>query len=101
MCTFDPDVSAKTMAPNLTREQRLAYIASEQDFIEEVLEDARDCKWAYQALIESALIEAKLTSGGLQGPAKAKILGWLAMLKTLDPLRNGRWVDLERTLAAE
>jgi geranylgeranyl transferase type-2 subunit alpha len=85
------------MAPNLSNEQRLAYIASERQYIEEVLEDAQDCKWPYQALIECTLLEAKLKQG-LREDDKTKILAWLEVLKTLDPLRKGRWLDMEQSL---
>lgn len=97
MCTFDLDLAAKSMAPNLSHEQRLEYIAAERRYIEEVLEDAQDCKWPYQALIECTLLEAKLKQG-LQEQDKTKLLQWLKELKTLDPLRKGRWVDMEQSL---
>ena len=95
MCTFDPDQAAKTMAPNLTDEQQLQYIASEREYIEEVLEDAQDSKWPYQALIECTLLEGKLRSG-LQEHDHKKVAEWLQKLKTLDPLRRGRWTELEQ-----
>ncbi|EXJ77001.1 geranylgeranyl transferase type-2 subunit beta [Capronia epimyces CBS 606.96] len=97
MCTFDLDLAAKSMAPHLSTEQRLSYIASERRYIEEVLEDAQDCKWPYQALIECTLLEAKMQQG-LQEDGRTKILQWLTELKTLDPLRKGRWLDMERSL---
>jgi len=99
MCTFDPDQAAKSMAPNLSKEQRLTYIASERDYIEEVLEDSQDCKWAYQALTDCTLLEAKMKHG-LQEDDKTKILQWLKELKSLDPLRKGRWSDMEQSLAS-
>lgn len=97
MCTFDPDQGAKSMAPNLSKVQRLSYIAAEREFIEEVLEDAQDCKWAYQALIECTMLEGKLQTG-LQPEDKSKMLEWLKELKSLDPLRKGRWIDMEQSL---
>lgn len=97
MCTFDLDQAGKSMAPNLSDEQRLTYIASEREYIEEILEDAQDCKWAYQALTECTLLAAKLKHG-LQEDDKAKIMQWLKELKSLDPLRKGRWLDMESSL---
>jgi geranylgeranyl transferase type-2 subunit alpha len=97
MCTFDPAQAKKSMAPNLSNEQRLEYIASEREYIEEVLEDAQDCKWPYQALIECTLLEGKLKSG-LQEEDRIKVAEWLQKLKTLDPLRKGRWHDMEEQL---
>jgi geranylgeranyl transferase type-2 subunit alpha len=97
MCTFDPDHAAKGMAPNLSTEERLRYLAGERDYIEELLEDSQDCKWAYQALIECLLMEAKLKNG-LQQEDRTRLQGWLNALQTLDPLRNGRWSDMERSI---
>ena len=97
MCTFDPDQAKKSMAPNLSTEQRLEYIASEREYIEEVLEDAQDCKWPYQALIECTLLEGKLNSGLLE-EERERVVEWLQKLKTLDPLRKGRWLDTEEQL---
>ena len=100
MCTFDPDQAAKSMAPNLNAEERLRYISAEREYIEEVLEDSEDCQWAYKALIECALLEAKLNKG-LGEDDKQKILGWLKELKSRDPLRMGRWVDMEQSLVKD
>lgn len=97
MCTFDPGQAAKSMAPNLSDGERLRYIAAEREYIEEVLEDAQDCKWAYLALIESTLIESKV-KGGLAESEQSKMSEWLDELQKLDPLRQGRWLDLEKRL---
>lgn len=97
MCAFDLDQAPRSIAPGLTDTQRLEYIAGEREYIEEVLEDAQDCKWPYQALTECILLEAKFKKG-LQENDKEKILGWLAKLQALDPLRKGRWLDMEQSL---
>ncbi|KAI1613320.1 protein geranylgeranyltransferase type II, partial [Exophiala viscosa] len=100
MCAFDPDQANKSMAPNLSNAQRLEYIASEREYIEEVLEDAQDCKWAYQSLIECTLLEAKLNNG-LPEVDKTKVLKWTNELKSRDLLRKGRWLDLEQSLVKD
>jgi geranylgeranyl transferase type-2 subunit alpha len=97
MCTFDRDKASHSMAPNLSDEQRLSYLATEREYIEEVLEDAQDCKWPYQALIECTMLESKLKAG-LQGEDQAKVREWLQKLQELDPLRRGRWTALARDL---
>ena len=97
MCTFDPDTARQTMAPNLSKNDRLAYIANEQEFIEDILEDAKDCKWVYQALIECTLLAARV-EGSLSSQAKAIVETWLLELQKLDPLRQGRWTDLEKSI---
>jgi geranylgeranyl transferase type-2 subunit alpha len=87
------------MAPNLSNEQRLQYLAKEREYIEEVLEDAQDCKWPYLASIECATLEGKL-KGAVTAEDRVKILDWLQKLKSLDPLRRGRWHDMEQQLSS-
>ncbi len=99
MCTLDPELAARTMAPNLNDTERLEYLVVERGFVEEILEDTTDCKWVYQALIELALLEAKL-DGAMSQQSKTNVLEWLEELKSLDPLRLGRWRDLENSLTA-
>jgi geranylgeranyl transferase type-2 subunit alpha len=98
MCTFDPDVATQTMAPTLSKADRLVYVAREREFIEDLLEDAKDCKWVYQALIECSLITAKV-EGSLSVEAKEDVQKWLVELRKLDPLRKGRWDDLEKSVS--
>lgn len=85
------------MAPDLSTEERLGYLDQEREFVKEVLEDADDCKWAYQALIECSVIEGKL-KGGLAPGIKRDIASWIQKLRILDPLRNGRWLDMEAAI---
>lgn len=94
MSTLDPITSNSTMAPNLSTEDRLRYVGEEQDFIRELLEDTDDCKWIYQGLMELAFLEAKLRDIPISEEQKVEVMTWLERLKTLDPLRKGRWDDL-------
>ncbi|KIV97801.1 hypothetical protein PV10_01508 [Exophiala mesophila] len=101
MCTFDGDRAPNSMAPQLTDEQRRDYLKGEQEYIEEILEDADDCKWAYLALIDIALMAKKLKKnpdGDEDENDSSQVLEWLQAVKKLDPLRAGRWDDLERNL---
>lgn len=97
MACLDPETAEKTMASNLTTEERLTYIAAERVFVEEVLEDAKDCKWVYQSLIECAILEGK-NKDGMHEESKRDVREWLEVLKKLDPLRKGRWEDMERSV---
>ena len=97
MCTFDPSYAAQSMAPNLTTEQRLAYVVREIENLADMLEFDEDCKWIYKSLIELSILHKKLSQ---QWPSSKDQLGiWLLQLKSLDPLRKGRWDDLEQSLA--
>jgi geranylgeranyl transferase type-2 subunit alpha len=97
MCCFDPSVSNTTMTPNLTDSERLEYLRQEVDAIQEMLDGAEDCKYIYQALIDCTLVAARVR-GGMPSDDQTKILGWLSEIKKLDPLRQGRWADFERSL---
>ncbi|KAL1958141.1 hypothetical protein VTO42DRAFT_4996 [Malbranchea cinnamomea] len=98
MCTFDPTRAAESMAPNLKDAQRIEYLTREIDAIKEILEEEGDCKWIYQALIECTMLVSKL-DGPLSDGVKHDISSWLSQLKRLDPLRMGRWEDLQKSIS--
>jgi len=97
MSAFDPTMAERTMTPNLSTSERLEYIRSEIEEIQEMLDGAEDCKYIYQALIEYTLLASKV-EGSLSSDDRAQILSWLSELKKLDPLRRERWLDFEKTL---
>lgn len=97
MCVFDPSMADRTMAPNLTTSERLQYLRNEIEAIQEMLDGAEDCKYIYQALIECTLLVSKV-GGSLQADERDQILSWLSELKKIDPLRQQRWLDFERSL---
>ncbi|KAI4949179.1 hypothetical protein J4E91_005643 [Alternaria rosae] len=82
---------------DLTNGERQKYYEHEMEYIREILEDEADCKWIYEALL--GLAEAYLEVDAGTGSFTAKDMrSWLDELKRLDPLRQGRWDDLERRL---
>ena len=97
MCAFDPNTAEHTMAPNLSKDDKLQYIAGEREYIEDLLEDAKDSKWVYQALIDVVILSANL-GGSLPETDKEDVLRWIDELHKLDPLRRGRWNDLRRRI---
>lgn len=97
LCTFDPDTASATLAPHLSKSERLSYVLREVEFIEEMVDDVVDCKWIYQALIDCKLLIAKI-EGSLSEQDRGQVKAWLEELKKLDQLRNGRWADLEQML---
>ncbi|KAJ5545027.1 hypothetical protein N7535_006585 [Penicillium sp. DV-2018c] len=97
MSVFDPSMAERTMAPNLSSFDRLEYIRNEIEEIKDMMEGAEDCKYIYQALIECTLLASKV-EGSLSSEDRDQILSWLSELKKLDPLRQGRWLDFEKTL---
>ena len=94
MCTFDPALSKKSIAPNLSEGEIQVYIEQELDYVRDILDGETDCKWVYQALLEYTLLLAK-RKGRIEDEDRRNILEWLAELHRLDPARNGRWLDLE------
>ena len=120
LCTFDPKTAPLTMAPNLSPAERLQYLHKEREFVEEMLDpdgddagegaDVDDCKWIFQRLIDIVLIggRVKASQEGGEGAASTNqylskdeqtdVKKWLKKLYVLDPLRRGRWQDLEKSL---
>ncbi|KAI1798655.1 protein prenylyltransferase [Daldinia bambusicola] len=83
-----------TIAPALTTAERTAYVKKEIDDIKDLLEDYRDVKWIYESLLEYT-IALKGFGEQVEDPAE-----WLAKVRALDPMRAGRWDDVEKQLAA-
>ena len=100
MCALDPSTGSVSMAPNLSADEKLSYLSQQRNFIEEVLEDAKDCKWVYQALIECSTIRSRL-KGRMALEERDEMLGWVEELMRLDPLRKGRWLDLQTSLTED
>ncbi|KAF1836002.1 geranylgeranyl transferase type 2 subunit alpha [Decorospora gaudefroyi] len=83
---------------DLTNGERQGYYEHEMQYIREILEDEADCKWIYEALL--GLAEAHMEVDAGTGSFTTKDMrAWLDELKRLDPLRRGRWEDLERRLS--
>lgn len=90
-----PDERA-TIAPALTLADRVAYVTNEIEEIKELLEDYKDVKLIYEGLFEYTLYLCQLEDRQPDESEKADLVAWLGKLKELDPMRNGRWADLER-----
>jgi len=86
----------RSIAPHLSRDQRQKYIDQEIDFIKDLAEDYTDVKWIYQALFEYTSLSSRL--GANINDVRADRNDWLKKLQAMDPLRTGRWRDLEASL---
>lgn len=89
-------VGHPTIAPALTREERVTYVTREIEQIKELLEDYGDVQLIYEALIDYTIFSCQFQERKPDGSEKAEIAGWLEKLRKLDPMRAGRWADLER-----
>ncbi|KAJ2899345.1 uncharacterized protein MKZ38_003274 [Zalerion maritima] len=90
------DVKQATIVPNITVEQKSEYVQREIDDIKDFLEDYDDIKWIYEALLEYTLALAKLESREATTSEKEDLKTWLTKLRELDPMRKGRWDDVEK-----
>lgn len=88
-------VGRPTIMPNLEFEDRVTYVTTELEELEEILEDFGDVKWIYEALLEYTLSLQRLEERQPDAAEKERLGAWLGKLRQLDPLRNGRWDDVE------
>jgi geranylgeranyl transferase type-2 subunit alpha len=82
----------------ITDEDRVAYLEQEIESIKEMLDGAEDCKYIYQALLEYSRRRIELGGDEAEDDTRKAMAGWLEGLKKLDPLREGRWRDMERSM---
>ncbi len=96
--TLDPTNKCSTsILDPCTNADRLYYLDQELDSVKDMLDGAEDCKYIYQALLEYANRYLEVEAGNKK-VTTMEMKAWLEELRMLDPLRAGRWTDLERTL---
>lgn len=78
-------------------EDREQLLSAEIADFKELLDDTTDCKWLYLNLVQYTAQYLGLNGRNKTAPT-AELRDWMQRLKDLDPLRIGRWNDLERTL---
>jgi geranylgeranyl transferase type-2 subunit alpha len=76
---------------------RTVYLGQELESIKEMLDGAEDCKYIYQALLEYSQRYIELGADDTV-TTKEAMAGWLTELRKLDPLREGRWRDMETSM---
>ncbi|PQE26414.1 geranylgeranyl transferase type-2 subunit alpha protein [Rutstroemia sp. NJR-2017a BBW] len=98
MSTLTESVGHATITPNFTRDDRIEYIQRQLVNLRDFQDGGEDCKWVYNALLEYTLavceMEERLPGHDEVEDCKA----WLSQLRKLDPMREGRWNDLEKSL---
>ncbi|KAK6844151.1 protein prenylyltransferase [Apiospora arundinis] len=95
------DADAKGLiAPNLSLADRKEFIDREVAEIKDLLEDYEDVKLIYEALLEYAMAYRAMSASDGETANQDEMMAWLAKLRKLDPLRQGRWDDLEKSLKA-
>ncbi len=73
----------------------MTYVTREIDNIKDLLEDYVDVKWIYEALLEYTVALTQLQERRPEPDELQDLQAWLEKLKALDPMRQGRWNDVE------
>lgn len=81
---------------DLTASDRLHYYEQELERIMEITEDFHDCKWVFEALLQYSIDYSK--ANGIAPSNQEELRGWLDTLMKLDPMRSGRWRELQDSL---
>ncbi|CAK1354196.1 uncharacterized protein RHO25_001986 [Cercospora beticola] len=82
---------------NVGNADRLHYLDQELDNVKDMLGGAEDCKYIYQALLDYSRKYVEVEAGNKK-VTTAEMKQWLEELRKIDPLREGRWADLEKKL---
>lgn len=90
-----------TFTSNLTVQEKVSYINREIADIKDLLEDYDDCKLLYERLIDYTLQLATMEKRRPSSDEESALRMWLSKLRELDPLRTGRWNDLDKQLALD
>jgi geranylgeranyl transferase type-2 subunit alpha len=98
MTTLTNYVGHATITPNFTHLNRIDYVTRQLAILTDMLDGAEDCKWIYSALIEYSLLLCQMEERPPRPDEKQDCMTWLTELRKLDPLRRGRWDELEKTL---
>jgi geranylgeranyl transferase type-2 subunit alpha len=98
MTTLTDFVGHATMTPNFTPEDRVEYVTRQLIILKDMLDGAEDCKWIYNALIEYTMTLWQMEERAPEVDERQDCKAWLVELRKLDPLRIGRWDDLENSL---
>jgi geranylgeranyl transferase type-2 subunit alpha len=95
MTTLIDFVGHATITPHFTTEDRSEYVVRQLVNLKDMLDGAEDCKWIYDALLEYTLALCEMEERTPRDDEKQDCAAWLV---ELDPLRSGRWDNLENTL---
>ncbi|CAD0084165.1 unnamed protein product, partial [Aureobasidium vineae] len=98
MTNLSPKTSSELrIVPDMTNQDRIEYFDTQFDLLKDMLEDTKDCKWIYLALVTYTPEYLEIDAGNKKITI-LELTAWLDQLEQLDPLRKGRWVDLRKSL---
>ncbi|KAK1688457.1 hypothetical protein BDP55DRAFT_547856, partial [Colletotrichum godetiae] len=84
------------IAPSLSSTQKASYVRREIEDIKDLLEDYDDITWIYKALLDYTRALPRIEGRELSEEETEELQTWMAKVRQLDPMRNGRWKDLEK-----
>ena len=95
MSTLDPsNAQATPVLDPCTNSERVEYLEQEIDSVKDMLDGAEDCKYIYQALLEYSRRYLEVEAGNKK-VTSTEMKNWSSELQNIDPLRAGRWKDME------
>lgn len=90
---FELVSNVNAFVPDLSIHNKVEYVKAQLEDLQEMLDGAETCKWIYQRLLDLSLMGKNLQG---QWPIDSSLLeSWIGNITKLDPLRKGRWEDLE------
>ncbi|KAF0328199.1 geranylgeranyl transferase type-2 subunit alpha [Colletotrichum asianum] len=84
------------IARNLSQEERATYVKREIEDIKELAEDYDDVVGIYKALLDYTRTLPQIEGRSLSDDETDDLKNWMAKVRKLDPMRSGRWSDLEK-----
>ncbi len=100
MTTLVDHVGHASIVPNFSHLDRAEYVTRQLIDLKDMLDGAEDCKWIYNALLEYTLALCEMEERTPTDDERVDLTAWLNHLQSLDPMRKGRWDDLEIVLRA-
>jgi geranylgeranyl transferase type-2 subunit alpha len=91
----------KSIVPGLSREERVDIIRRQLDELKEMLDDAEEPKWIYVALLQYSVALYGMEERHPTINESRQLGEILVKLHAIDPMRSGRWTDLENSLSLQ
>jgi geranylgeranyl transferase type-2 subunit alpha len=98
MTTLIDFVGHATITPNFAPEERTEYVTRQLVNLRDILDGAEDCKWVYNSLLEYTMALCEMEERKPREDEREDCRSWVADLRKLDPLRAGKWDDLDKSL---
>ncbi|KAL8938673.1 MAG: hypothetical protein Q9216_003764 [Gyalolechia sp. 2 TL-2023] len=97
ICNFEAVSNAHAFVQYLSVDDKAEYVQVQIEDLQEMLDGVETCKWIYQRLLDLSLLGKELKG---QWPVEPSLVeSWIGKVTELDPLRKGRWQDLQLQLS--